>query len=320
MAAGKPGDTPTAVIAQGTTPEQRVVRTTLAGLGEVDLASPAVIVIGPVAAMGESDPTESAAGPLAGRTVVVTRSGPRAKGLAEALEDAGATTVILPLTTQTDPSDGGAALAAAAAEVGRYQWVVLTSANAVHRFLGALRDARSLATTLVAAVGPATADALRMGGVEPDLVPAESWAQGLVEEFPDRDPELGEGRVLFPAADQAPDTIAEGLGQKGWDVTRVEAYRTVERPSPDPETLARAVAADAVTFTASSSVRAYPSLRGPDGVALPVPPCVVCIGPTTAATARELGLAGVEEAWGATVEGIVNALAHHLGPAGRPGS
>ena len=49
--AGRAPDTPVAVIARGTTPAQRVVRTTLAGLAGVDLGPPAVIVVGPVAAL-----------------------------------------------------------------------------------------------------------------------------------------------------------------------------------------------------------------------------------------------------------------------------
>ena len=67
-----------------------MARTTLAGLADVDLAAPAVIVVGPVAALGWVSTTRSAgAGPLAGRTVVVTRSGPRARGLVDAVERAG---------------------------------------------------------------------------------------------------------------------------------------------------------------------------------------------------------------------------------------
>ena len=202
-------------------------------------------------------------GPLAGRTVVVTRSGPRARDLVDALERAGATALELPLTRQVDPSDGGAALRAAAAEVQENRWVVLTSVNAVERFVAELRDARALGPVLVAAVGPATADALRMAGVEPDLVPAEHSARGLVEEFPPSD---GAGRrVLFPCADLSPDTIVEGLGQKGWEVRRVEAYRTVARSSPEPELLARVAAADAVSFTATSSVAAFGALADSRG-------------------------------------------------------
>ena len=143
-------------------------------------------------------------------------------------------------------------------------------------------------------------------------MPAAHWAQGLIEEFPDANPERGEVRVLFPCAEQAPSTIPEGLREKGWEVRPVEAYRTVALPPPDPERLGRVAHADAVTFTATSSVQAYVALKGPDGAPLPVPPLVVCIGPTTAQRARALGMTGVEEAHGTSTEGIVAALIHRL--------
>jgi uroporphyrinogen-III synthase len=346
MAGGRPGSTPTAVIARGTTSEQAAVRTTLEQLAEVPLGSPSVIVVGPVAALGAetalseltdftelTDLTELAdlaeltdvpgvpSPALSGRTVVVTRSGPRARGLVAALHDAGAATIEVPLTEQADPLDAGAALRAAAAEVGRFRWVIFTSVNAVTRFMAQLRDARSLRSTLVAAVGPATADALRRAGVEPDLIPEEHWANGLVAEFPDHDPvaaddSASDNEVLFPCAEKVPSTIPDGLAAKGWDVRRVVAYRTVALPPPEGEVLAKIAAADAVVFTAGSSATAYAALDGPEGSPLRVPPLVVCIGPTTAGVARALGMQGVEDAHGPSTSGIVDALIHHLD--GRP--
>lgn len=310
---GRAPDTAVAVIARGTTASQQLVRTTLAGLGDVELGPPAVIVVGPVAALGLHDAAPHAEGRLAGRTVVVTRTGERARGLVDALERAGATTLELPLTRQVEPEDGGAALRAAAATVQDNGWVVLTSVNAVDRFMGALRDARALGAVLVAAVGPATADALRRAGVEPDLVPAEHSARALVEEFPDAGT-THVRRVLFPSADLAPGTIAEGLAQKGWDVRRVEAYRTVPRTAPEPALLEVVAAADALTFTATSTVQAFLALRTAAGVPVTPPAHVVCIGPTTAAAARAAGFEGVHEAWGASAQGIVDELIGELGP------
>jgi uroporphyrinogen III methyltransferase / synthase len=318
---GRAPETPAAVIEQATTASQRVARTTLAGLASVDLGSPAVIVVGQVAALGASPPEDAVArrGALAGRAVAVTRAGPRAGGLVGALERAGAIVVELPLTRQVDPADGGAALRAAAAAVGDVAWVVLSSLNAVERFMAEVPDARALAGVLVAAVGPATADALRTAGVEPDLVPAEHSARGLVEEFPDA-PDGGCRRVLFPCADLAPDTVAAGLASKGWDVARVEAYRTVPLAVPEAAVLARVAGSDALVLTATSSVRAFTALRTPEGAAVPAPSHVVCIGPSTAAAAREAGLPGVHEAWGASADGIVAELVDHFAHGGGTGA
>ena len=208
--------------------------------------------------------------------------------------------------------------AAAARAVLEDRWVVLTSVNAVDRFMGALRDARALGGVLVAAVGPATADALRRNGVEPDLVPAEHSARGLVEEFPDAG-SAGTRRVLFPCADLAPDTIPDGLAAKGWDVHRVEAYRTVARAAPEAALLERVAVADALTLTATSAVQAFLALRTEAGAPVVPPAHIVCIGPTTAAAARAAGLVGVHEAWGASAQGIVDELIGELGPRGDDG-
>jgi uroporphyrinogen III methyltransferase/synthase len=315
IAGGRSPDTPAAVIAGATTAAQRVAHTTLAGLAAVDLDSPAVIVVGPVAALAHDSPAGPGAGALSGRTVVVTRSGTRAGGLADALERAGAVTLELPLTRQVDASDGGAALRTAASGVGNFRWVVFTSVNAVDRFVAELRDARAFGSACVAAVGGATADALRAEGIEPDLVPAEHSARGLVEVFPPADAE-GSVRVLFPCADIAPDTIDRGLAALGWEVQRVEAYRTVPAAAPEPALLARVAQADALVLTATSSVHAFMALRAPGGDAVPVPAHVVCIGPTTAEAARAAGMTGVHEAWGASTEGIVAELSDHFGHTG----
>jgi uroporphyrinogen-III synthase len=197
----------------------------------------------------------------------------------------------------------------------------------VHRFMAELRDARALGATLVAAVGPATADALRMEGVEPDLVPPEHWTPSLIDAFPDPDPDPEPGtdpgagrRVLYPVADRAPNLMVEGLTQKGWVVERIEAYRTVALAPSDPALLDQMARADAVMFTSSSAIAAFTDLRDEQGQALPIPPIVVCIGPTTTASAEAAGLANVVTAHGASASGMVSALVHHLDQASPDGS
>jgi uroporphyrinogen-III synthase len=219
----------------------------------------------------------------------------------------------LPLTDQADPVDGGAALRAAAAGIDGYAWVVLTSVNAVERLVAALDDPAALARTRVAVVGPASADAVRRAGVAPDLVSPRQNAAGLVEAFAPAAPGANR-RVLFPAADLAPPTVVEGLAAKGWQVERVEAYRTVALPSPDQGRSAQVANADAVVFLAASSVRAFAAGASGSGAAPPpTPALVVCIGASTAAAARAAGLPGVQEAAAPTADGLVAALVEHLG-------
>ena len=131
----------------------------------------------------------------------------------------------------------------------------------------------------MAAVGPATADALRRAGIEPDLVPAEHSARGLVEEFPDAGAASGSRRVLFPCADLAPDTIPERARPEGLGGARASRPTAPCRAAaPEPALLDRVAAADAVTFTAASAVQAFVALRSAAGEPVTPPAHIVCIG------------------------------------------
>ncbi|MEI2655244.1 MAG: uroporphyrinogen-III synthase [Microthrixaceae bacterium] len=123
-----------------------------------------MIVIGDVAA----DEFEWFAGrPLTGRRIVVTRAPAQASRLTDRLLAAGADVINVPTIAIADPPDGGAALAAAAAAVSTYDWVVLTSPNGAERFLDAVGDARRLAGVRLAVIGPGTAAVLRGTGWSP---------------------------------------------------------------------------------------------------------------------------------------------------------
>ena len=298
MEGGLSPDTPVVAVQWGTRPEQRTVRTTLAELGGADIGTPATVVIGAVAGL---DLAWFEARPLFGRRIVVTRAREQASELAGRLEALGAETVEVPVIAVADPADGGAALRAAAARVGSYDWVLFTSANAVERLFGLLRDARDLGTARVAAVGPGTAGALAARHVAADLVPERFVGEALLEAMPPPPP--GGGRVLLPRAAVARDVLPDGLRAVGWEVDVVEAYRT-EVAEPPAAALALAATADAVTFTSSSTVANYLQVAGPEGV----PPLVACIGPVTAETARCCGLQVDVVAEAHTVDGLVEAL------------
>ncbi len=303
QAGGLAPGTPVAAVRWGTRPGQRTVRTTLAALGDVTLEPPVTLVIGEVAAL---DLRWFEGRPLFGRRVVVTRARAQASSLAERLQALGAETVEVPTIEIADPADGGEALAAAAARLATYDWVVLTSVNAVDRLFRALRDARAFGAARVAAVGPGTAAALSERGVVADLVPARAVAEALVDAFPGPD---GAGRVLVPQAAAARAVLGDGLRAKGWDVEVVEAYRTVAaRPSPDA--VAAAAKADAIAFTSSSTVTSWLDLAGPGAL----PPVVACIGPVTAETAAAHGVAVTVVGAEHTVDGLVAALRATLAP------
>jgi uroporphyrinogen III methyltransferase/synthase len=238
---------------------------------------------------------------LAGLRVVVTRAREQAGPLTARLRALGADVVELPVIEIEDPADGGAALADAvrAAREGRYDWVVVTSANGAARLGGLARGAMD---AKVAAIGPATAEVLAAAGIAVDVIPERFVAESLVDALPD-----GPGRVLVARAAVARDALPDGLRAKGWDVDVVEAYRT--RPADvSSADLDRATAAGAIAFTAPSTVDAYVDLAGVSGV----PSIVACIGPITAAAARRRGLTVTVSATVHTVDGLVDALARYV--------
>jgi uroporphyrinogen III methyltransferase/synthase len=201
-------------------------------------------------------------------------------------------------------------------ESGRYQWIAFTSVNAVRaireRFEQRGLDARHLAGLKIAAIGEATAAALRDFGVRADLIPAPEAQSsvGLLEVWPDRDPELDPiGRVFLPRADIATEKLVAGLTELGWEVDDITAYRTV-RAAPPAAEIREAIKTggfDAVVFTSSSTVRNLVGIAGkPHATTV-----IAAIGPETAATATEHGLKVAVQPAQAKIEPLVIALAEH---------
>jgi len=242
-----------------------------------------------------SSPRPSAAlRALTGRTVVVTRAAAQAQRFTELREASGARVIEAPAIVIGPPASWEP-LDAALSALDTFTWVVFTSTNGVlmvDRRLAALRLGwPALSSRRVAAIGPATADALREHGVRVDVVPAEYRAEGLVARLR---PRLTAGdRVLLPRAAQTRDVLVTALRELGVHVTEVAAYATRKAEGGAPR-LAEALAAgaiDAVTFTSSSTARNFAEAFSDDERrAWRGRVAVASIGPITAATAAEYGL------------------------------
>jgi uroporphyrinogen-III synthase len=238
--------------------------------------------------------------PLVSWRVVVTRPAAQAPPLAAALTAEGAEVIELPTIRVEGPADGGVALREAASRLDCFDWVVLTSENAVERLFAEIPDTGRLGGVRVAAIGAGTARALWRRGVEADLVPRRFVGEALAGEFPQGFPG---GRVLLPRAAVARDVVPEGLRRLGWQVEVVEAYRAVP-VGASPETLAKARTAEAITFTSPSTVAGYRRLA-PAGE---VPPVIVSIGPVTSAAVRAAALSVTVESGVYSVDGLVEAF------------
>ena len=256
--------------------------------------------------------------PLAGRRIVVTRPREQAGELVRALEALGAEVRAAP-TMRIEPLADVELLRAALADPARYRWIVFTSQNAVQVVCDRLaewgRSPAVLAATAVAAIGPATADALERRGVVPALVPQEFVAESVVEALVAQG-EVRGSRVLLPRALEARDALPEGLKALGAVVDVIPVYRTVPETG-EGATLAADILAgrvDAITFTSSSTVRHFVDMVGREAATSGRFAAAV-IGPITARTARELGVGVAIEAARFTVPDLVDALARHFGAA-----
>ena len=248
-------------------------------------------------------------GTLAGRTIVVTRPAEQARPLVRALERRGARVLIAP-TIRIAPARS-AALTTALKELaaGTFDWITLTSRATVDVLRDRLASPRDVRAK-VAVIGDGTAEAFRRWTRrDPDLQPSTFTTSALARAFP-----RGTGHVLCARADIAPEGLEEALARKGWDPTRVDAYRTVFAASLPREArdAFRRGEIDAVTFTSASTVRGFvTALRVARGN-----PAVVCIGPVTAAAARDAGLRPKTVARPHTIDGLVAAVERALPSSG----
>jgi uroporphyrinogen III methyltransferase/synthase len=264
-------------------------------------------------------PRRHAHHPLAGRRIVVTRAREQAGELARVLEALGAEVLAVP-TIRVVPLADLTALRAALTGPAAYDWIVFTSQNTVAVVCDRLPEwgltARDLARMAVAAIGPATAQALERYGVTPDVVPPQYVAEAVVAAVVARGPVHGK-RVLVPRAREGRDALPEGLRARGAIVDVIPVYETV-RAAGDGGALAAQLLGgtiDVVTLTSSSTVRGFVDLVG-RAAATSGRFTAAVIGPVTAATARELGLAVAVEADEYTVGGLVAALLRYYGESG----
>lgn len=319
ISAGRPPETPAAVIASGTLPRQQVVVGRLADIAararDAGLEAPAVSVFGNVVQLRERLQWFETR-PLFGRKVLVTRTRDQASGLRALLEEEGAEVFELPTLEIVDgASPQVLSRVVNALADGEYAWVVFTSANAVRRFLRAVhelgRDARAFHDSKVAVVGPATAESLLEFGIRADLVPEDYRGISLADALVKRG--LARRRVLVPRAEAASPELVKTLRTHGAEVEDVPLYSSDVPRNPDPAILAqiRAGAIDVVTFASSSAVRNLVKMLGDDCSGLNKT-VIGCIGPSTAESAERCGLKPAVIAENHTIPGLVAALRDHF--------
>ena len=322
--AGMDPQTPAALVRWGTTCMHRSMVSTIQDIpGQAvkqGFKAPSLLVVGHVVRLrDELNWFEKL--PLLGRGVVVTRAREQASGLLEQLRELGACCYEFPtieIQSLPDYSDVQQAIS----HLSGYDWLVFTSVNGVLYFWAELEraslDSRALGGRKVAAIGPATAQALEQRGIRPDFVPdkyvAESVVQGLLN--------LGvQGKkVLIPRAKVAREVLPQELEKAGADVHVLPVYQTglAQESGQGILEAMQEGSISYITFTSSSTVENFFSLVQPGEVARHQDQGLrlVCIGPVTAGTLNGFGLEADIVPEDYTIPGLVNVLLEDAGKRG----
>jgi uroporphyrinogen III methyltransferase/synthase len=327
LKAGRPAEDSAALIYDGTLPTQQTTFGTLGQVAQSEKDSkerrPAILVVGRVAALREHlrwfDDR-----PLFGKRILVTRPREQSAEFVSLLQSLGADPIEAPMIRIAPPSDFGP-LDDACAHLGRFDWAVFTSGNAVEAFMGRLlasaQDVRALAGLKLCAIGAGTSERFTKYGVKVDLIPPESRAESVLHALLESGDVRGV-RFVLPRADIGREVIGEELRKRGAIVTEVIAYRTVAiDPERDGELdvyrmlLDRRI--DVVTFTSPSAVRSFAELYGADAAAdLLHTTSVAAIGPVTAEAAAQLGIVCSIVPAQYTIEALCRAIVRHVETAG----
>ena len=259
---------------------------------------------------------EDSAGALRGKRIVVTRAVEQSSELVRVLEEKGAVPILLPMIA-FGVTDNIAELDQAIRDIGAFDWVFVTSQNVLRALQERCRALRldlraTMAQARVAAVGPATAEALKTAGIGVAHVATKHQGVSLALELA---ADVKGKRVLLPRSDRAKHELVDQLIHLGAAVTEVVAYKTI---APDDAILATIRAtlqdgADAVLFFSPSAVHHLQDTLGNEKV-LEISRQVIfaAIGPVTEKALRAANITRVLLAEDTTVTSIVKALETHF--------
>jgi len=240
--------------------------------------------------------------------ILITRPRIQADYFAEKLRSAGFEPIYFPVI-EICPIENNTALDKAFGQLHCYAWMVFTSVNAVEvvfdKFSSLLLSNR--VGLKFVAIGPKTAEALKMRGIAPDFVPQEYVAEAILPGLGD----LKDKWVLLPRAEIARKELPEAIVKAGGIAHEISVYKTLPT-QPDPDGLsALKSGVDVVTFTSASSVENFVAIlrqNKVDPLNLPNNPLIACIGPITEQAARDEGFQNIGVAKEYTTEGLIEAL------------
>jgi len=309
IAHGKSAYTPVAIVRRCTFADQQTIFTTLGGieehLGPGKLRPPAVVIVGAVARARSLDDWFTSR-PLFDQTVLVTRPAHQADAMVAKLSALGADVLYQPAIEISGPADWGP-VDAAIAQLADFDWLVFSSSNGVDYFFRRLfalgHDLRTIGGAKLAAIGPATVEALAAYHLQADISPDAYRAEALAEVLA---PHAKGQQFLLARASRGREVLAEMLTDAGGNVRQAVVYQSTDVTTPSPEVV-EALSAGKIDWTTVTSSAIARSLVNLFGDAL----CktkLVAISPVTAEVLRELGYPAATVAATYTGDGILNAI------------
>jgi uroporphyrinogen III methyltransferase/synthase len=255
--------------------------------------------------------------PLAGKRILITRASDQTESLVRELESRGAKPVLQPMIAFHPPADF-APLDKALRDLRSFDWLVLTSANAVRALVDRSKSLEldvmnSFAAVRIAAVGPVTAEAARYAGLHVGHVAKKHQGLAIAMEFAE---ELARKRILLPRSNLASAELPDALRRLEAQVTEIIAYRTfAAEPEGEGQSPFSSGDLEAILFFSPSAVRNFLNWdEGQGGQVLRAisdqsrKTAVVAVGPVTATALREAGLRNILQADNSTVPAVIQAL------------
>ncbi|HET7151187.1 MAG TPA: uroporphyrinogen-III synthase [Candidatus Acidoferrum sp.] len=254
---------------------------------------------------------------LAGKRIVITRAAAQSEVLARELVALGAIPVVRPLISFSSPEDPGP-LDRAIAEISQFDWLVLTSAQAVRALTERAEDLQQALVRVgssklrVACVGPVTAAAARDANLSVEYVAVTHNGVALANELGSR---LHGTKVLLPRSDRANPDLPTALKNYGAQVTEVIAYRTLRTATDGEEELKRVIDGqpDAILFFSPSAVQHFVELVGVEQLrSIQDKLAITAVGPVTAKALSKAGVTRAVVAEDTTAVAVIEALEKHF--------
>lgn len=300
---GKDENTPVAVISNGASVNQKIVKSTLKNIAEdvkrSNLKSPAIIVVGEVI---NFDFVQTISLPLQNTSVTVTGTEKFIKKLSSQLLKFGADIRVLDYLNVVEYYDNPV-LDNTLLNLADYNWIVLTSINGAEIFLKRLNklkiDIRKLFDVKFAVIGSGTANVLEKFGIFADIIPEIYTSKALGNELVNS--VAKNEKVLILRAEQGSAELSEILDKNNVVYDDIKTYDVLSniKTSDNNE-----VDTDFITFASSSGVNAFFE----NGYKISEKTKIITIGEITADALRKHGINDFRISRTCNIDGITESL------------